>query len=340
MPNTYRKQTDQINNEKTKEILNELPDFVQDFFTSMIVNSKSSRTILEYAYEIKCFLIYVSEKTNTPIKDISEKNIEELTASFIERYLGELSKSQNTLSENTRARKLSALRSFYGYYYKNKRISSNPCQLVDMTKKHKKDVEALSRDEIAALIEVVENGYGLTEKEMTYYEKTKLRDKAIIYVLTGTGMRVSELCGLDILDYDYDNACLNIIRKGGNFDKVFVGETVEEVLLEYLEHGRDILKPYQNETALFVSLQGKRMSVRSVEKMVKKYAILANLPSSTHAHTLRASFATSLYEETGDVYMIKEALNHSSLETSKHYIGGSTERKRKAARISNNFFTK
>ncbi|MCR5144742.1 MAG: tyrosine-type recombinase/integrase [Lachnospiraceae bacterium] len=332
---TYRDLQDQRNNLKIQEILNKLPKFASYFFESMKITNKSSRTQLEYAYEINAFLHYIADNSRKDVCELSEKDLETVTPLEIQGYLAKPTKTGNTLSENATARKLSALRSFYKYYNKTKQMQSNPSMLVDMTTKHNREVNALTRDEINALINTIKNGISLSKKERQYYEKTRLRDLAIIYILAGTGIRVSELCGLNITDYDKGNACLHITRKGGNEDKVYFGESVEKAIDEYLLLGRPLLKPLSEETALFISLQQSRMSVRSIEKMIKKYAILANLPSSTHTHTLRASYATALYEETGDVYMIKEALNHSSLETSKHYIAGASKRKRKASKISN-----
>lgn len=334
----YHKQQDKLNNEKAEAILNGLPEFVSDYFLSLSNRSASSRTILEYAYEIRSFFEYLSNKFVMPIETISPYILETVRPIEIERYLSLKSHQGNTLSENARARKLSALRSFFNYYLKTKEIATNPCLLVDMTKKHKKEVQYLEQDEIKSLLNAAKNGTGLTKKELAFHEKTRLRDIAILSTLVGTGLRISELVGLNIADFDKKNAALHIIRKGGDVDEVYFGEAIERALEEYLDCGRELFHPADGEDALFLSIQGGRMSVRAMEKLVKKYAMAVNLPSATHPHTLRASFATNLADNGADVYTIKEALHHASLETSKHYVGGSKERKRKAARISDELF--
>lgn len=122
---------------------------------------------------------------------------------------------------------------------------------------------------MAILLDQVEDGTKLTKKELEYHKKTKLRDVALLTLLLGTGIRVSECVGLDINDVDFDNGGIKIRRKGGYEAIVYFGDEVETALLDYLEQREHIIPAEGHENALFLSLQNRRMAVRSVENLVK-----------------------------------------------------------------------
>ena len=155
----------------------------------------------------------------------------------------ESSDKQITNGEKGLKRKMSALRSFYAYYYKRQLISTNPTMLVDMPKLHEKTIVRLEPNETASLLDYIEHcGDELTGQQKMYYEKTKYRDLAIVTLLLGTGIRVSECVGLDIQDVDFENNGIKVIRKGGNEMIIYFGEEVEKALKDYLPH-RDAITP-------------------------------------------------------------------------------------------------
>ena len=229
---------------------------------------------------------------------------------------------------------MSALRSFYGYYFKHQIISKNPTLLVDMPKQHDKAIIRLDTDEVAMLLDYVDHGGdNLTGQRKAYYEKTKNRDLAILTLLLGTGIRVSECVGLDIQDVDFKNNGVKVTRKGGNEMVVYFGEEVENALKTYLYTTRKSVTPLPgHENALFLSTQRRRMGVQAVENMVKKYAREVTPNKKITPHKLRSTYGTALYKETGDIYLVADVLGHKDVNTTrKHYAAIDENRRRQAA---------
>ena len=210
--------------------------------------------------------------------------------------------------ERGKARKLASLRSFYNYFFRNELIEKNPAALVPMPKLHEKEIIRLEADEVALLLDEVESGENLTKQQLYYHQKTKVRDIALLTLLLGTGIRVSECVGIDLQDIDFKNNGIKIRRKGGYEAVIYFGEEVETALLDYLEQRNHIIPAEGNENALFLSLQNKRISVRAVEKLVKKYASLVTNLKKITPHKLRSTYGTSLYRETGDIYLVADVL--------------------------------
>ena len=229
---------------------------------------------------------------------------------------------------------MSALRSFYGYYFKRQIISKNPTLLVEMPKMHEKAIIRLDTDEIAMLLDYVDHGGdNLTGQRKAYFEKTKNRDLAILTLLLGTGIRVSECVGLDLQDIDFKNNGITVTRKGGNQMVVYFGEEVENALKTYLYTTRKQTVPLSgHENALFLSTQRKRMGVQAVENMVKKYAREVTPNKKITPHKLRSTYGTALYKETGDIYLVADVLGHKDVNTTKkHYAAIDEDRRRQAA---------
>ena len=216
----------------------------------------------------------------------------------------------------------------------NASLQSNPVRLVDMPRIKEKAIIQLDPDEVANLLDHIENyGNQLTGVQLYHYNKQKYRDIAMITLLLGTGVRVSELVGLNIGDVDFKNNGIRILRKGGNEMIVYFGTEVEQALKDYLEISRTAITPVAgHEEALFLSGQRKRISVDAVEKMVKKYASAISVKTIT-PHKLRSTYGTALYRETGDIYLVADVLGHSDVNTTKkHYAKLSDERRRSASK--------
>lgn len=236
--------------------------------------------------------------------------------------------------ERGKSRKLASLRSFYNYYFRNELIKTNPPSLVPMPKLHEKEIVRLEPNEVAVLLDQVEEGTNLTKQQLNFHEKTKVRDLALLTLLLGTGIRVSECVGLDINDVDFDNMRIKVRRKGGYEDVVYFGDEVNRALLQYLDERKRIIPLDGHENALFLSIQNRRLTVRSVEKLVKKYALLVNNLKKITPHKLRSTFGTNLYQETGDIYLVADVLGHKDVNTTrKHYAAMKEEHKRKAANV-------
>ena len=265
--------------------------------------------------------------------------LELITRQDIEDYLNYISyytkeDKEITNDERGKARKLSALKSMYNYFYQSEKIAHNPASLVHSPKLHEKEIIRLEPNEVARLLDQVEAGEKLTKKELSYHQKTKTRDVALLTLLLGTGMRVSECVGIDLQDIDFDVGGVKVRRKGGNEAIIYFGDEVEDALLDYLDE-RDHLIPCQgHEDALFLSLQMKRISVRSVEKLVKKYASRVTTLKKITPHKLRSTYGTTLYQETGDIYLVADVLGHKDVNTTrKHYSAQSDMKRRQAANI-------
>ena len=231
------------------------------------------------------------------------------------------------------AEELASLRSFYNYYYRNELIENNPAVLVPLPKLHDKEIIRMDPNEVAVLLDEVEDGGRLTKNEQRYHNKTKTRDLALLTLLLGTGIRVSECVGLDIQDVDFDNQRLKVRRKGGYEDIVYFGEEVEDALYDYLEERERIIPLSGHENAFFLSMQNRRITVRSVENLVKKYASRVTTLKKITPHKLRSTYGTTLYQETGDIYLVADVLGHKDVNTTrKHYAAMQDENKRKAAK--------
>lgn len=336
---TYHDQQNELNTRKLRALLQELPAFAADYFIGMNFSTEP-RTKLAYAIDLKTFFTYIIEHNplykNVNMHDIDISILEKLQSYDIEEYLDYIKlyeKDGKTFQNDELAikRKLSSIRSFYGYFHKNKRINVNPSEQVRMPKLHDKAIVRLEINEVAQLLDNVETGEKLSKRQLLSHEKLKNRDLAILTLLLGTGIRVSECVGLDINDIDFNNDCIKVIRKGGYEDIVYFGDEVREALLSYMEE-RNSLSPLPGyENALFLSYQNKRLSVRSVEKIVKKYAQTVTTLKKITPHKLRSTYGTNLYQETGDIYLVADVLGHKDVNTTrKHYADVLNETKKRA----------
>ncbi len=339
---TYHEQVNVDNVLRLREILKTLPGFAKDYFRA-IDSTTSTRTRISYAYDIRLFFQFL--KSENPLfrdKDITTLPVsvlDQLQAVDIEEYQEYLKVySDNndktvTNGEKGLKRKMSALRSFYAYYYKREMIHTNPTVLVDMPKLHDKEIVRLDADETAELLDYIEHaGDKLSGQKKAYYEKTRLRDLAIVTLLLGTGIRVSECVGLDVNDIDFKNNGIRVVRKGGNEMMVYFGDEVEKALKDYLEYRKTITPIAGHENALFYSTQRRRMGVQAVENMVKKYAQEITTTKKITPHKLRSTYGTTLYKETGDIYLVAEVLGHKDVNTTrKHYAAMDDDQRRKAA---------
>jgi len=324
-----------------RELLDTLPPFCAQFFRG-IQEYTSSRTRIAYAYDIRVFFEYLHESNpifrKTPIKEYPLEILDKITRLDIEEYLEHCSYyikdgKEYMNDERGKSRKLASLRSFYNYFFRNEMIEKNPAALVKMPKLHEKEIVRLDPDEVAILLDTVETGEKLTKKQMQYHEKNKLRDVALLTLLLGTGIRVSECVGIDVQDIDFKNNGIKIRRKGGYESVIYFGDEVRVALLDYLEKRENMTPVSGHENALFLSMQNKRITVRAVENLVKKYALpVTNLKKIT-PHKLRSTYGTTLYRETGDIYLVADVLGHKDVNTTrKHYAALEDDKRRMAAK--------
>lgn len=339
---TYHEQKDVENILRLREVLTTLPPFCRDYFRA-IDTTTTTKTRISYAYDIRIFFQFLLDENpafkNYKMTDFTVDVLDQIKALDLEEYQEYLKVYQagektETNGERGLKRKISALRSFYAYFYKREMIETNPTVLIDVPKIHDKSIIRLDTDEVALLLDYIEHcGDQLTGQKRVYYEKTKERDLAIVTLLLGTGIRVSECVGLDIEDVDFKNNGIKVTRKGGNEMVVYFGPEVEKALKRYIEVRENIIPLEGHEHALFYSAQRRRIGVQAVENLVKKYASQITTTKKITPHKLRSTYGTTLYQETGDIYLVADVLGHKDVNTTKkHYAAIDDARRRQAAR--------
>ena len=339
---TYHEQKDVENILRLREVLSTLPPFCRDYFRA-IDTTTTTKTRISYAYDIRIFFQFLLDE-NPAFKDYKMTDftvdvLDQIKALDLEEYQEYLKVYQagdktETNGERGLKRKISALRSFYAYYYRREMIETNPTVLIDVPKIHDKSIIRLDTDEVALLLDYIEHcGDQLTGQKRVYYEKNKERDPAIVTLLLGTGIRVSECVGLDIEDVDFKNNGIKVTRKGGNEMVVYFGPEVEKALKRYLEVRENIIPLEGHEHALFYSAQRRRIGVQAIENLVKKYSQQITTTKKITPHKLRSTYGTALYQKTGDIYLVADVLGHKDVNTTKkHYAAIDDARRRQAAK--------
>ncbi len=327
-----------------RQVLKELPPACSAFMLA-IDQTTQPLTRLNYARDLKLFFHFLQTET-TEFGFIASPDqwdaaqLSRITASHIERYAEYLNfyitqdDREFANGELSKMRKLCTLRSFYKYLFKHGLIPANVSLLVDLPKRHEKPILRLEIDEMARMLDMAESGDALTHRQQAYHQRTKVRDLTILTLFLGTGIRVSELVGLNISDLDFENQAFLVTRKGGDQVILYFPQEVAAQLEAYMPLRQQQQPLPGHEDALFLSLQNKRMGVRAVEYMVKKYALqAAPLKTRLSPHKLRSTFGTNLYQATGDIYLVADVLGHSDVNTTRrHYAAMSDDRRRMAAK--------
>lgn len=326
-----------------RDTLKDLPMVCSDFIRS-IQQTTAPLTRLGYARDLRVFFRFLSteipEFGNLSLDGWNADDLKKITSRHIELYLEYLTyyttedDAEYANAELGKMRKLASLRSFYKYLFKNNIVQSNVSVLVDMPKRHTKPIIHLEVDEVARLLDMTESGEALTERQKKYHAITQKRDVAMLTLFLGTGIRVSECIGLDMDDIDFGINGFLVTRKGGNQVILYFPDEVADVMKDYIEWRKTIKALSGHEEALFLSIQNKRITVRAVENLVKKYARqFAPLKRSISPHKLRSTFGTNLYQETGDIYLVADVLGHVDINTTKrHYAAMSDSKRRQAAK--------
>ena len=337
MSDSYYLSRTHFANEKLKGVLSELPDFCKTLFIG-INNTTGPLTRLNYAYDLRLFFIFLSKEINKEIKEITLNDLKKLNVHDIENYINHISLYENddkkliANHENGKARKIASIRMMFKYFYKSGDLESNVAALIDLPKIHEKAIIRLDIDEIVKLLDEIESGEGLSEKQKHFHAITKKRDLALITLFLGTGIRISECIGLNIDDVDFRNLSIRVTRKGGNQSVLYLSDEVAEALNDYYEN-RAQMKGAEDSPAFFLSLQGTRISTRAVQNLVKKYSSIITPLKHITPHKLRSTYGTTLYQETGDIYLVADVLGHKDVNTTRrHYAAQAEENRRMAAK--------
>lgn len=325
--------------EECEELEKELPRFLKGFFIYLKGNVLPM-TRLAYLHDIRFFCNYLITETDLTsaekTSEITLKEFERIKAVDINIYLDycrkykvETDKDIYIYENNnkTLARKRSSVSVMFKQLYRDQLLSKNITDGFDpirVPKAGEKEIKALQDDEVMIMLDAVTNGTGLTKHEYAYWQKTKKRDKAILMLFLTYGLRLSELQQLNVSSFNFSRGEFKIYRKRGKESVMPLNESSTAAVEDYLSNERpaeDTLIE-EHKDALFLSLQGKRMTDRQIRELVKKYTAIA-LHTSKKAgfspHKLRATAATSLIGRGNSIYDVAALLDHEQVTTTQLY---------------------
>ena len=258
----------------------------------------------------------------------------------IMEYIGFLSSNDGTYKrsnqENGIARRIAALRQFFHFMCNRKYLKSDPTSGIETKRIPEHTIIRMTPSEVMDLMDTVNNSSAFKSKrQQTLCEKTRLRDATILTLLLNTGIRVSECENLDVKDLNFKENSFLVLRKGGKTQTLYFNEAVAATIKEYMEIERPLLlDPNIESEALFLSLKHSRMTVRSIERMVKKYTQAAVSGKNLTPHKMRSTYGTGLYQKTRDLYLVADVLGHKNINvTAKYYAAMDEENRMRAAEI-------
>lgn len=323
------------------EMLMNLSDTLPEFCNGYLLETGPERAIssrIAYARELNWFFSYVIDKnllnsSYQDMKQISLTDLKNITPSMISRYLSNYLDSGH--SRRTTARKRAALSSFFKYMTVNRYLEFNPVDAATEVKIYQSDqVIHLTFEEQNYLLQAIESGCTLDENKKPYHHRYVLRDLAITLLFLDTGMRISELHGLNILDIDLASCSAIVTRKGGDIQVLYYSDQTADAIQDYLDYRSNVVQLQQHDP-LFVTEQGKRLSVRAIQQMIDKYTI-ATFPDKKHLspHKMRSSFAMGFYKETKDILALQRKLGHKSLVATNIYAKATDEQMEKMRSVT------
>ncbi len=300
-----------------------LPDCCSSFLLETGTQTAKS-TRLAYARELIWFFDYLisynPDFCDLDKPEITLEDIRKITSQDISRYLT-IYKDKGK-AERTVARKRAALSSFFEYLTVNRQIDHNPVSAAVRVKIHQSDeVLYLNIDEQLSLLSSVDNGASLDDKKRVYHDRYRVRDYSLVLLLLDTGMRVSELNGINIADMDLDGCSVIVTRKGGNRQTLYFSDETRDSVQEYLDERKVRGDALTGTEPLFVTLKGNRLTVRAIEKLVKKYTASA-IPGKGQLlspHKMRSSFAMEDYRAEKDILALQRKMGHKSLAATNIY---------------------
>ena len=331
-------------NFKNLEVINrlleeDLPPFCFDYF--MAIDSQTSTlTRLNYAHDLKIFFYFLQERKfrgKKLVRDFTLDDLEQVSSNDIEYFLSYLSHyrfedKEHNCNERAKARKLSSVRAMYKFFFNKGYISVDNSAKVATPKLHEKPIIRLDSNEVFDIIDAAESGSGLTPHQKAYHEKNKVRDTAILMLFLGTGIRISELVGLNNDDLNFKDNSFVVTRKGGSKSILYFDDEVADALKKYLDYKEQNTAILKEPDALFLSSNTHRLTVRAVENLVQKYAKIVSPLKKISPHKLRSTYGTQLYRATGDIYIVADVLGHKDVNTTrKHYAAISDDNRRSVA---------
>ena len=346
---------DHLLSEKALEYEKRLPSFMKDYFV-YLKSSVAVSTRAAYLEDIIFFCEYIVNESGLTDKDdiknltvedfknIKSRDVNLFLGDYCPRYYKEREDHTFVYENNNRAlaRKKSSISTLFKFLYRNEQLPTNITDGFNPIKLPKPQPDAIKRldiDEVMVMLDAVESGEGLTEKEKVYWEKTKLRDKAILALFVTYGLRLNELRELNISSFNFSRGEFKIYRNRGKEVLMPINKTCENVVIDYINYERPKSEdlPEDVQDALFLSLQRKRLTPRAIRQLVKKYTSICMHTSRDKGyspHKLRATAATSLIQSGFSIYDVKALLDHDNVTTTQLYAAHKKNIKRD---IVNNF---
>jgi site-specific recombinase XerD len=334
--------------EKCLEIQDTLPRFINGFFVYLKGNILPS-TRLAYLQDIRFFCNYLINETDLTEaenpRDIKLEEFAKIEAADVNVFIDYCRKYKvekgNVVciyenDKRTLSRKKSSISSLFKYLYRDGLISKNITDGFDpikLPKPGEREIKALQDDEVMRMLDAVSRGTNLTKKEREFWEKTKKRDKAILILFLTYGLRLSELQQLNVSSFNFSRGEFKIYRKRGKESIMPLNKTVIKCVSDYINEERvsDVNLPPEHKDALFLSLQGKRMTERQIRELVKKYTAIGLSTSRDNGyspHKLRATAATSLIGRGNSIYDVQALLDHENITTTQLYAAHRKNAKR------------
>lgn len=322
-----------------EDMENNMPFFMRGFF-SYLRGNVLPMTRHAYLNDIKLFFNYLINETDLTkakiIKEIQLDEIDGIKAVDINMYIDYCRKYKVLDNDNiyiyensnkTLARKKSSISVLFKQLYREELISHNITDgfnPIRVPKSGEREIKALQDDEVMVMLDAVTNGTGLTKHQHHYWEKTKKRDKAILVIFLTYGLRLSELQQLNISSFNFSRGEFLIYRKRDKESIMPLNNSVTAVIYDYLDNERKslLIEDENNEDALFLSLQGNRMTERQIRDMVKKYTSIplhTSIRGGYSPHKLRATTATSLIGRGNSIFDVQALLDHEQVATTQLY---------------------
>ena len=317
----------------------QLPRFLRGYF-AYLKGNVLPMTRLAYLHDVRFFFQYLIDETDLTeaeeTKDIKLQDLNRVKAVDVNLFIdycrkykvtGDKVVTYYTNDNKSLARKKSSVSVLFKYLYRDEMVDKNITDGFDpirVPKPGEREIKALQDDEVMIMLDAVTNGQGLTEKELAYWEKTKKRDKAILILFLTYGLRLSELQQLNVSSFQWGRGEFKIYRKRGKESIMPLNDSVTAVIHDYLDNERkpDSEVADEHKDALFLSLQGKRMTERQIRALVKKYTSIAlntTRKGGYSPHKLRATAATSLIGRGNSIFDVAALLDHEQVTTTQLY---------------------
>ena len=322
-----REEMDQKNLKAIEVILQDCPKIIRKYLDSL--SRKTTYTKKAYAYYIKDFFIFVDNELGYD----TQKNsvFKKIKPMDIDSYMEHIRFHNNGTEKSATYRRanLAAINGFFKFLMINNMINKNPCELVEVPRDNKiHEIVTITDEDMEIMLNNIKKGTGTLRAKRTQ-RKWQTRDIALLRLGVSTGLRISAICNIDLDDINFKERYIIVTEKGKKDEKIFIGANTTRALMTWIEDRKKMVDDSQK--ALFISRGGNRITDDVVQIRFKQIA--EGTGKNITPHKMRATCATRLYEETGDIYLVQQQLGHKNIENTKRYTKVGEKDRQKAAAI-------